>query len=171
MSLFVLRQARPTSSHFSVKRLTDAFFSSFKLYHVSPSWRKIQFTRLLLMCSLFTCVQAASSWGCLLLLLLFTVWPWQSVRNISACICFLAVGMCIRLVNVLWKRCKRSFYWTSAAPIQPARCFSCVIRKGTKKKAFGSICIMFWEMCPFIPLFYKIHFVSWYTHKKIDWEK
>lgn len=66
---------------------------------------------------------------------------------------------CIRLVNVLWKRCKRSFYWTNV-PVQPSRYFSCVIRRGRGKKAFGSICIMFSEMCPFISLFWhKIHFM------------
>lgn len=91
-SLFVLRQSRPTSSHFSVKRLTDAFFSVFELYRVdvSLSWRKIRYTRLLWICSVFVFRQLRLC-GCLLLL--FTVWPWQSVGHASACICFLAVWM------------------------------------------------------------------------------
>lgn len=41
-SLFVLRQPRPTSPHFSVEKLTDAFFSEFELHRVdvSLSWRE-----------------------------------------------------------------------------------------------------------------------------------
>lgn len=131
-SLFVLRQTRPTSSHFSVKRLTDAFFSVFELYRVdmSLSWRKIRYTRLLWICSVFVLRQLRLC-GCLLLL--FTVWPWRSgtLQPVSAS--WLS-EWCIRLVNVLWKRCKRSFYWTNAAPVQPSRYFSCGIRRGRGEK-------------------------------------
>lgn len=91
-SLFVLRQPRPTSPHLSVERLTDAFFSEFELHRVdvSLSWRekKIQYTGLLLICSVFVFRQLRLQ-GCLLLLI--TVRPWHLVRHASACICFLAV--------------------------------------------------------------------------------
>lgn len=41
------------------------------------------------------------------------------------------------------------------------------VGRGEGKKAFGSICIMFSEMCPFISLFWhKIHFMSTDTHAK-----